>query len=261
MFNCEGTNNPDASWHDEDSSILYLENLIRCGDHKQVLDIILEWKNRESPLSEHFTESLDQLSHLARFCLDHDIARSLPQNTADSITLIPGLIERSVQLGLLELAEELAGNQDTYHLCDLIQSLYAEGYVELAKSKLLKLNLSSLLEALPPYKQLAYIYGEVLHDEGRFDEAAPIFERLAEQFPDLAKARFAASSCYLHTTMNRLVGRLELYRPGEEEQNKIEKYLTDISEALHIIHGTNWHTTWSLAQSRNLPTPTSNVLH
>lgn len=248
----------------DDISFLNLERLIRCGEHKQALDTILEWKNNDRPFSEEFAESLEQLSLLARLCLGDVTVQSLTHSGANTYELISALIPRSVQLGLLDLADELAGSNDTYGTyqhCELIISLYTEGYVERAKSKLMQLNAALLTEAHPPFTRPAYIFGEILHDEGRFEEAAVIFERIAQQFPDMAKARFAASSCYLHTTMNRLMGRIELYRPGEEEQLRIEKYLNDISEALNIVHSTNWHTSWSPAQSRNLPPQPSKVIH
>lgn len=260
MLNDEETNHSDPVSLGDDPSFLHLERLIRCGEHKQALDSILELKNRECPLSDISAESLEQLSLLARLCLGDVTVQSLLRSAANANALISALIQRSVQLGLMDLADELTGGNDTYHLCDLIISLYAEGYVERAKSRLMQMNAALLSEAQPPFTRPAYILGEILHDEGRFEEAAVIFERLAEQFPDLAKARFAASSCYLHTTMNRLMGRIELYRPGEEEQLRIEKYLTDISEALNIVHSTNWHTSWSPFQTRNLPSQRSRVI-
>ncbi|WP_435925152.1 tetratricopeptide repeat protein [Paenibacillus sp. DYY-L-2] len=170
-----------------------------------------------------------------------------------------GQIRRAVRMGKLDTASELA-NGDVYHLCALIEELYVQGYVDASKAWLSRLDPLRLSEAKPPYREAAFIYAEIMHDEGRYDEAAAIFEKLADDSHYMSKARFGASSCYLHSTMNRLLGRLEIYRPGEEELIKIEKYLHDISAALQIIHRTNWHTVWNEEQSRNILRPLQAVI-
>ncbi|RCX23175.1 hypothetical protein DFP94_101769 [Fontibacillus phaseoli] len=243
---------------DEEIQSIYVECLIRCGDFKKAQDILLDWKTGQSQLWEDNAEYLEQLSTIAYLGIDSNAAYS--QLQMGSRSELPDLIRHAVRLGLLDVAEKLTGDGDFYYLCYYIQSLYAEGYVNKAKAKLAEIDPSFLMQTLPPYKESLYIYAEILHDKGQFSEAAAIFERLADQFPDMARARFAASSCYLHNTMNNLVGRIELYHPGEVEQTKIEKYMDDISEALQVIHSTNWHTIWSPAQSRNFPIPYSQVL-
>ncbi|WP_410768286.1 tetratricopeptide repeat protein [Fontibacillus sp. BL9] len=249
---------PASPMVDEEIRSIYVECLIRCGDFKKAQDVLVDWKTGHSQYWEDNAESLRQLATIAKLDSDRNAAYSHLQ--IDSSSEIPDLIRRAVKLGVLDAAEKLAGDVDSFYLCQYIQSLYAEGYVIKAKAKLAELDPSFLLQTVPTYKESLYIYAEILHDEGQFAEAADIFERLAEQFPDMAIARFAASSCYLHNTMNNLAGRIELYHPGEEEQTKIEKYMNDISEALQVIHSTNWHTVWSPAQSRNLPASHSKVL-
>lgn len=163
-------------------------------------------------------------------------------------------IRRAVRLGKLDNASELAEG-DIYHICALIHALYAEGYVETSKSWLSRIDPSLLCEAEPPFQEASFIYAEILHDEGKYDEAAVIFENLAERSHHMSSARFGASSCYLHSAMNRLLRRLEIYRPEEDELHKIEKYLHDISAALEIVHRTNWHTQWTEEQRMNIPQP------
>ncbi|MNI66182.1 hypothetical protein D3C73_1217300 [compost metagenome] len=157
---------------------------------------------------------------------------------------------QAVQLGLIDTANTLAGDSDEYFKCLLIEALYNEGYISMVKEKFTHIDHSLLIAAKAPYRDIAYIYAEILHDEERYNEAAIIFETLAEETPFMAKARFAACSCYLHETMNFLLGRIELYHPGKQEQEKIEKYLNDITATLQIIHSTHWHTEWSLSQNR-----------
>ncbi|MEF2964429.1 hypothetical protein V3851_01190 [Paenibacillus sp. M1] len=245
---------------DEELCLIYLECLFHCGKIQTALQVIRDWKSeRGQQSSEPFLVSLEELSFLGQACLETGSGKT--RIPVDARLLNQGVIRRAVGLGLLEAARKLAVEADnTYFWCEFIQSLYEEGYTEKAKAGLSGLDLSLLAGDRPSFRNVAFIFAEILHDEGRFEEAAPIFERLAEGSPEMARARFAACSCYLQTTMNHLLGRVELYRPGEEEQRKIEQYLNNITEALRIIDSTNWHTVWSVAQSRNLPASTSGTL-
>lgn len=246
--------------NNEETRTIYLECLIRCGKIQTALGILLDWRNgpNRNHLSTDYREWLDRLLFLVRYNLDGRAADPSWQDSCKGRTAAD-LIHQAIQMGLLETAEKLAEG-DTLGMCELIQALYAQGYVEQAKAKLSIVQMSHMIKIDPPFREIAYIYAELLHDEGNFNEAASMFESIADRYPHMAKARFAASSCYLHITMNRLLGRLELYRPSEEEQRKIEKYLTSISQALQTIHTTNWHTSWTPAQKRNLSSSYSAIL-
>lgn len=182
------------------------------------------------------------------------ISKELP------LDLIQSLMESAVKMGVLPVASALT-EMDDYLRDDYILALYKEGYVELARVELDLIGREHLGEKSTSYRHARYVYAEILHDEGSFDEAATVFEQLAEQFPDMARARFGACSCYLHAVMNRLTGRIKLYRPGQEELDRIQRHLDDIARALDIISKTKWHTVWTAAQSRNLFIPASQMLH
>ncbi|SDG06489.1 hypothetical protein SAMN04488542_1256 [Fontibacillus panacisegetis] len=240
---------------------LHLESLIRDGQARAALELILESEQKESSSrSADFTLSLTQLSHLCRLhlyicdtCAPHELGQEI---------MISDLILRSVQLGLLDVANTLAGDSDIHLQCILINALYGEGYISIVKEKIAPIDHSLLTSAKAPYREIAYIYAEILHDDERYNDAAIIFEALAEETPYMAKARYAACSCYLNETMNFLLARIELYHPGKDEQAKISKYLDDISTTLQIIHSTRWHTEWSLSQSkRSLSELPDSTLH
>ncbi|MNO20786.1 hypothetical protein D3C76_105440 [compost metagenome] len=225
---------------------MHLESLIRDGQAREALKLILELEQRSiAEKSEDFIISITQLAYLCRLhlgaCTPHELVQELR---------IDELMIQAVQLGLIDTANTLAGDSDEYFKCLLIEALYNEGYISMVKEKFTHIDHSLLIAAKAPYRDIAYIYAEILHDEERYNEAAIIFETLAEETPFMAKARFAACSCYLHETMNFLLGRIELYHPGKQEQEKIEKYLNDITATLQIIHSTHWHTEWSLSQNR-----------
>lgn len=252
----------------DDFRILYVKCLIRTDRILQALDFLQEWLcilAPENDLTGNIPQA-EQLALLCRFAIklsegsesesELDLELELDKLTSDQVQ---PLIQAAVQLGLIPVASCLAST-NTYHRDDYIFLLYREGYVEHAKIELQRISKKQLSEAGPALRNASYVYAEILHDEGRLEEAALIFEHIAEQYPELAKARFGACSCYLLAAMNRLISRLELYRPDLEERSVIERYLDDIAQAMQIIHKTQWHTVWSTTQSRNLPIPASRVL-
>lgn len=233
---------------------LHLVSLIHNGQVREALQLMQETEQQTtSDTSEAFILSIRQLIHLCHLhlkaCAPHKIGPEM---------MIPDLIIRAVQLGFIDVADTLTGDVDAYHLCILIEALYSEGYISAAKEKIAQIDQSLLLAPQAPYCNIAFIHAEILHDEEYYTEAAPIFEALAEHTPYMAKARFAACSCYLHETMNFLWGRIELYHPSKEELEKIEKYIDDITATLQIIHTSNWHTVWTLSQNRQSSSALSN---
>ncbi|MBU5672604.1 CDC27 family protein [Paenibacillus brevis] len=242
----------------------YAECLIRTGQYQAALNTLENWVMSLAP-EQDMTELHPQLELWVKLCRLAEIlvvkGSPEPALAFNELPLdqIQALMGAAVKMGVLPVASALAAS-DEFLRDDYILVLYKEGYVELARLELNRIGKEKLSEEGTNYRHACYIYAEILHDEGQFEEAAGIFERIAEQFPDMAKARFGACSCYLHTVMNRLTGRIELYRPGREEQSIIERHLDDISRALNIIYETKWHTVWPATQSRNLPIPASQIL-
>lgn len=233
---------------------LHLENLIHAGQVHEAQKLIQETEQQtNSDTSAEFILSIKQLSHLCQLHLK----TSDPHEIGPEI-MISDLIIRAVQLGLLDVADTLTGEVDVHHYCILVDALYSEGYISIVKEKIAQIDPSRLLSPQAPYCTIAFIHAEILHDEEQYTEAATIFEALAEHTPYMAKARFAACSCYLHEAMNFLWGRIELYHPSKEELEKIEKYIDDIAATLQIIHTSNWHTVWSLSQNRRNQSTLSN---
>lgn len=244
--------------------ILYAKCLIRTDRIVKALDFLEEWL-RIQPSSNELTDEIPHAKQLALLCRlaiklsegsESELDLELDKVTSDQVQ---PLIQAAIQLGVIPVASCLA-SINIYHRDDYIFLLYQEGYVEHAKLELQRISKKQLSEAGPALRNASYVYAEILHDEGRLEEAALIFEHIAEQYPEMAKARFGACSCYLLAAMNRLISRLELYRPDLEERSVIERYLDDIAQAMQIIHKTQWHTVWSTTQSRNLPIPAPRVL-
>jgi len=242
---------------------MYLRCLFHCGEPRLAIEEIGVRKKQMSDRaeSEAFLAELERLDLLARLILDEkgeEISaepRSLQENIA--------VIRLAVEYGQIAVATKLAAagtahvqpteTSDPHLACALIRALYAEGYLELAKEQLARLGRGFLQVNRPPFLEIAYIYGEMLHDDELYDEAAAIFESLAATCPDMAEARFAASSCYLQAALSRLAGRISLYRPDETERAKIDKHLNELNQALEIISTVPWHTEWTYAQRRNFP--------
>lgn len=242
---------------------MYLRCLFHCGEPKRAIEVIGVRKEEMSDPAECeaiFAE-LERLDLLARLILDEkeEETSAEPQSLQENIAMI----RLAVEYGQTTIATKLAAagtaharpteTNDPHLICALIHALYAEGYLDLAKEQLARLAHDSLQDNRSPFREIAYIYGEMLHDDGLYDEAAAIFEGLAATRPDMAEARFAASSCYLQAAIARLAGRISLYRPDERERAKIDKHLNELNQALEIISTVPWHTEWTYAQRRNFP--------
>ncbi|GGH24985.1 tetratricopeptide repeat protein [Paenibacillus segetis] len=239
---CE--NNKSESYRE-----IYLESLIRSGEIEKALSRIQEWTAEEIAKSSSFMESMSQLSIICQLRMNVPIMDLILSHIR-----VAELIHRTVALGLLDLAETLVNKYpDNYHQSELIQSLYKHGYVSTAKEKLTSFHKLLLNEKSCSVLNLNFISAEILHDEGRYSEAAEIFESLVISNPDMARARFGAASCYLLDAIDNLTGRITIYNPSEEDRMRIERYLSDITQSLQIITKSGWHTVWSLEQQRNLP--------
>lgn len=145
--------------------------------------------------------------------------------------------------------------------CYHIQALYEEGRTEEARQLLSAYPSELWINPDPPYLNVAFIYAEICHDEGRYSEAAPIFEALAARCHDMAKARFGAASCYLQEAIELLQNRMEIYRIRYVERGKANRYLNDLTRALVLVQSTGWHTVWDQEASRNLRLPHYSKLH
>ena len=179
-----------------------------------------------------------------------------PQNMAKLVQVI----QNSVVKGRIRFAVKLAGHSDIHLLSALVQSLYKEGYTALAKERIVLIDPETLSKPATPFLQLSYIWAEMCYDEGRYADAAAIFEAIAEQSGDLAAARFGAASCYLQQAMQNLQRRMEIYHPPEAEKIKIRKYLQDFNQALHIIQTSGWHTK-PAEQTGHKPARTATLQH
>lgn len=242
---------------------IYLRCLFHCGEPRRVLEEIGIRKEQMSDRaeSEAFWAELERLELLARLTLDEkgEEISAEPRSLQETIAVI----RLAVEYGQIAVATKLTAagtahakppqTSDPHLACALIRALYAEGYLDLAKEQLARLGHGFLRDNRSPFRETAYIYGEMLHDDGLYDEAAAIFESLAATCPDMAEARFAAGSCYLQAALSRLTGRISLYRPDETERAKINKHLNELNQALEIISTVPWHTEWTYAQRRNFP--------
>ncbi|NWL87376.1 MULTISPECIES: hypothetical protein [unclassified Paenibacillus] len=162
------------------------------------------------------------------------------------------LIQYSVSSGMLNAAAKLTGNSDPVLQCVLISSLYEAGYRELAEQHLLEIE-HKLLPPKAPYQEAARIYGEILYDQTRYEEAAAIFTALAETCPSMASLRYGAAACRLQEKVLRLRRRMELYHPDQDERLKIEKYIHGFLDTLALVEQTHWHSTGTDKQRSNLP--------
>ncbi|WP_068785193.1 tetratricopeptide repeat protein [Paenibacillus phocaensis] len=184
-----------------------------------------------------------------------------PTGQPQNMGKIVEMIQNAVTTGRLDVAEQLTGQRDDYLLSELVQSLYKEGYIALAKERLMQLDPRLLREPSPPFLDLCRIWAEICYDEGRYDEAAPIFEAIADRQPDYAAARFGAASCYLQQAIVNLERRIQLYHPPKSEQEKICKYLEDFHHALSLIQTSGWHTQWNPAQACHFPEKPTTLMH
>ncbi|WP_018751483.1 tetratricopeptide repeat protein [Paenibacillus sanguinis] len=154
-------------------------------------------------------------------------------------------ISEAISADQPELAGQLIQDSDPYEFSLFVQALYLSGYTLLAKEKLLTLKTSLLRRPHAPYLELAFIWADICYEEGRFDEAAPILEAIAEQSPHFAAARFGAAACQLRQAIARLERRVKLYHPPQTEAEKIAKYIEQCHDMLELVQESDWRVCWS----------------
>ncbi|MDR9852665.1 hypothetical protein RJP21_03490 [Paenibacillus sp. VCA1] len=167
----------------------------------------------------------------------------------------------AIALGKVDEALAILSSPTEHEYNELIYTLYKQGYRELAASRI------SEMECLPLYDRsqisldLCFIAAEIEYDKGNFEQAASIFEAIYTTDPNHSTARFGAASCCLQQTKASLMARLENTIVGTDLFHQIERYLDNISRALHILNITDWHTRWTPAQMRNHGAASAVVLH
>lgn len=223
---------------------LYSQCLIREGLYEQALNLASSAVDA-GQLRPELTDPLAMDALLCKWKLGEE-----DRLAVENRQLLSESLKRSVHLGLLDLSHQIAGD-DSYLQNELTLGLYQEGYTELAKQKLRTYDLNSLNLYEPLRKEMAFITAEIDYDEGRYDQAAQIFECLIEHDPLTASYRFAAASCYLQISYRQMEQRSGLLMHDPSNLIKTQQYMETMTQSLFIVHRSKWHTEWTPAQRRN----------
>lgn len=167
----------------------------------------------------------------------------------------------AIALGKVEEALAILSSPTEHEYHELIYTLYKQGYRELAALRIAELERLPLHDRSQISLELCFIAAEIQYDDGKYDKAASIFEAIYNTDPNHSASRFGAASCYLQQTRRSLISRLENSIVGSELFIKTERYLEKVTQALHIINITEWHTRWTPAQMRNHEAASPVVLH
>lgn len=167
----------------------------------------------------------------------------------------------AIALGKVEEALAILSSPTEHEYHELIYTLYKQGYRELAASRIAGMEQLPLYDRSQISLELCFIAAEIQYDEGNYETAASIFEAIYNTDPNHSASRFGAASCYLQQTKKSLMARLENTIVGSEHFLQIERYLNNITRALHILNITEWHTRWTPAQMRNHGASSAVMLH
>lgn len=223
---------------------LHTECLIREGMYERALEQASSAIDA-GQLRPAFTDPLAMDALLCKWVLKEEDCTMV-----ENRQLLSEALKRAVSLGLFELCIQIVGD-DAYLLHELTLHLYLDGYTELAKNQLQNYPLVSLIFSDPLSKELAFIKAEIDYDEGRYEDAAQIFECLIEHDPLTASYRFAAASCYLQQSYHQMEDRMNMTMQDHLNIKKTQRYMETMTQSLYIVHRSKWHTEWTPAQHRN----------
>lgn len=235
-----------------DTCIQYVSCLIITGQLPEAIQFIdsclHDFNNSQE---EHSAPRAAERSHLIRV---RQLCEWKWKGTApDRFIIMSEVLElarTAISLGMISVAEELLTDSSDHAYYALICFLYYEGYRGLAITKINQLEALPLQEHGSYSMNVCYIAAESLYDQGKYDEAASLLERLRRSYPEHTEARFGEAACYLQSALISLSSRLEEQYASEPARKEIEQYMDSINAALHVVESTNWHTTWSPAQKR-----------
>ena len=232
--------------------LLYIQCSLHTGEFSQALHLL---ENRLEELIQielrvgSFTTTLETLLNL---CLWLTNDRRLPSNLTRRQQL--DMAKLAICHGLPDESLSIVPIPNEAELSQLVYILYNEGYTEKSLDFLATL-LPLPLHMKEQYSQnLCFIAAEMMYDEGLLQSAAEHFEQIYMNDITHTQSQFATAACYLQITLESLLSRNELITQEDDPTHLADQYIHNITQSLHIIHHTNWHTVWGTAQRRHMPT-------
>ncbi|MNP41006.1 hypothetical protein D3C76_1346820 [compost metagenome] len=134
----------------------------------------------------------------------------------------------------------------------MIFILYKEGYLLKAKEYLSQMPELLKHTSGTHNKNLCFINAEMMYDEGQLRPAAEYFEKIYTNNPGCTLSRFASAACYLQLSLESLIERHEHLEQEDNYNLRMNQYIHNIYQSLHIIHHSQWHTVWTPAQRRRM---------
>lgn len=232
----------------------YIQCCLHIGEFSQALHL-LEYRLEELiHLEIHmgsFSTSSETLLNLCQWLVsDRESLSSLTRNQQidmAKLAICHGLPNESLSMVPVPNEAELS---------QLIYILYTQGY------RLKAIDCLSTLSSLPlnmkeqHAQNLCFIAAEIMYDEGRLQFAAEHFEQIYMHDITQTQSQFATAACYLQITLASLLNRNEHLSQEDCSTELTDQYIHNITQSLHIIHHTNWHTVWGTAQRRRMSSKT-----
>ncbi|OAB46360.1 hypothetical protein [Paenibacillus antarcticus] len=230
--------------------LLFIQCCLHTGEFSQALRLL---ENRSEELIDSelrigsFTTSSETLLNL---CLWLTSDRRFPKSLTRSQQL--DLAKLAICHGLPDESLSIVPVPDETELSQLIYLLYIEGYVDKSIDSITTLLPLPLHMKEQHSQNLCFIAAEMMYDEGRLQSAAEHFEQIYMNDITHTKSQFATAACFLQITLESLLSRNEPIPQEDDSMQLAEQYIHNITQSLHIIHHTNWHTVWGTAQRRRM---------
>ncbi|MEC0089841.1 hypothetical protein [Paenibacillus macquariensis] len=230
--------------------LLYIQCSLHTGEFSQALHLL---ENRLEELIQielrigSFTTTLETLLNL---CLWLTNDRRLPSNLTRMQQL--DMAKLAICHGLPDESLSIVPVPNEAELSQLIYILYNEGYTEKSIDFLTTLLPLPLHTKEQHSQNLCFIAAEMMYDEGRLQSAAEHFEQIYMNDITHTQSQFATAACYLQITLESLLSRNELIPQEDDPTHLADQYIHNITQSLHILHHTQWHTAWGTAQRRRM---------
>ncbi|WP_054957186.1 tetratricopeptide repeat protein [Paenibacillus dakarensis] len=232
---------------DNKSAMMHARCLINEGNLHEAVEMLNRLNHTFNPLDWLSDEDRSIIQHTLLLC-EWRISGSRP-NLKSSGYNLSKLARAALNLGMVAEAENILSSEGVAGEHTLIFLLYSEGYIDLAITWLCQLSDSEAKSS-----ELQFIEAEQLYDEGNYEKASALFEKIRLAQPEHTNARFGEAACYLQSALLSLSSRITRIDTQASVKQQAIEYMKGINAALHIVENTKWHTVWTLEQQRRRST-------
>ncbi|PFG12723.1 glycosyltransferase [Bacillus sp. es.036] len=211
-----------------------------------IQSLVLIYLEQAKPIPKElisYIQKLPQASFYDRIqkSLDSNVTLEESENDIDFLLFVKHFLHQAIILGAEQTLNRLLTLHTVFHLF-VAKMKYYEGYAKKGYDELLRLMEEGSIDV-----EGTFLIGEYLYDQGKWDDASLLFEKVLMEQPDDVRAHIGASLCYNQQAKALL----------EDSNEKTPEYplftanLKKVNLSIELSSKYSWHSNWRGRQRRN----------